>query len=313
MRRHRQGSGGAGMKERDRHEACAYPPPVHPRLWRRARRRGDRAARPYRGADCAGLGEAAADPSQCDRDPARRCRLLRRRRVRQRDPDAEHRCAGQRRAQLHAILQQRAVQPVARLAADRHLSAPGGAGPSRGYRFPRRQGNAEPAARPGGDYGRGGQVRRLLHRDGGQMACRHGAWRSAVAARVRPFDGDAVRRALFPQPAAANRAERVHRRREGAGQLAAGGDGQLVFVGHVRRLADQVLQAGRERAQAVLPLHAIHRRALPDHGAGRGRRPVQGQVPAGLGRGAPRPVREAEEAGHRRGRCRVAGGAAGQL
>jgi hypothetical protein len=65
------------------------------------------------------------DPAEHRHHPGRRHGLLRRRLLRRRDPDAEHRFARHQRRSLYAVLQQRVVLPVAGVAADRAVPAPG--------------------------------------------------------------------------------------------------------------------------------------------------------------------------------------------
>ena len=77
-------------------------------------------------------------PTQHHPHPQRRHGLLGHRLLRRRDPDAEPGRAGRGRAALHAVLQHGALLPVAGVAADRPVPAPGGRGPHDGRRRHRR-------------------------------------------------------------------------------------------------------------------------------------------------------------------------------
>src|SRR3546814_733723 len=116
---------------------------------------------------------------------------------------------------------------------------------------------------------------------------------------------------LLAQPGAEERQVPFHRREKGARQFARGRHRAMVFLRPVRRLDDEVHQAGGRREETVLRLSALRQRPLPGDGAEGGDRAIPRQIYARLGRAAPGAVRAAEEDGDRRP-GRDAAGAASQ-
>ena len=109
---------GAGRRARLRRLRARRRPPVR-RAERRAARR--RRIRIHEGHITM---NAEDPPTERRPDPQRRHGLLRHRLLRRRGRDAEPRPAGRERPALQPVLQHRALQPVARIDADRPASAP---------------------------------------------------------------------------------------------------------------------------------------------------------------------------------------------